>query len=292
MTKIDFCSDLHVDAWYEITRPKYELGVGPQSWQPPGYPDGKFQHIDWGWYKNPDSTILVIAGDTSNKIEITADVLIDASKHYEWVVTVSGNHEHYDTDRTMSRNNEYMAELLAPYSNIVMLDGTSKLIGSVLFVGALGWYDWAGYEGKGITIQQAYMAWQSQSNDSRYPRFAELKGPSHLALTDSFNMAEEVRKAQTDDAVEKIVCVTHTSPREELMFWHPTNHNWNLLTPSYMNSKMSSVLEQDVLDKIKFWIYGHTHERKMVDIDGITYANNACGYPRENSPWTLPQIEV
>lgn len=286
--KFDFCSDLHVDAWHQTTQLKYAPGAGPQSRDA----TGKFQHIDWAWYKNPDSNVLIIAGDISNSIDTTADVFIDASKVYEWVVVVEGNHEHYDITRKMAHNTEYLESLLKPYQNIILLNGNSRQIGDVLFTGALGWYDWSGWESRGITIAQAYMAWESGSNDSRYPRFAELKGPSHLALVHAFQVTEEVRAAQSNDTVEKIVVVTHTSPRSELMYWHPTNDGWNKLTPSYMNSKMSSVLEADTSKKIKAWIYGHTHERKMVDIDGITYANNACGYPRESSPWSLPQMEV
>ncbi len=289
MIKFDFCSDLHVDAWHSVTRLVSPPGEGPQSRQP----NGQHQYIDWAWYKNPDSTVLIIAGDISNSIKITSEVFIDASKVYEWVVVVEGNHEHYDIERKMSHNTEYLEELIKPYPNIILLNGTSHQIGDVLFTGALGWYDWAGWEHRGITIAQAYMAWQSGSNDSRYPRFAELNSPAHLALVHSFQVAEEVRAAQINDSISKIVCVTHTSPRHELMHWHPTNDAWNKLTPSYMNSKMSSVLEADTGKKIKAWIYGHTHDRKMVDIDGVTYANNAQGYPRETStPWSLPQLEI
>ena len=67
--KIDICSDLHVPL------------------------NGSIQ---WSKIKNKDSTILVVAGDTSNSIFKTADVLNSASLLYDKVIAVLGNHDFYD----------------------------------------------------------------------------------------------------------------------------------------------------------------------------------------------------
>lgn len=287
MIKFDFCSDLHVDIWHHTTRLVNPPGEGPQSRDK----DGNFQYIDWEWYKNADSNVLIIAGDTANSVGKAADVFISASKVYEWVVVIDGNHEHYEGS-SISLNTLNLEMSLKPYKNIIFLTGNSFQIGDTLFTGALGWYDWRGWETHGITKEQAYATWVNRSNDSREISYGEYVGPAQLAATHAVNIAEEVRKAQSDDSIQNIVVVTHTSPDARLMYWHPTDDGWNKLTPSYMNSSMSMVRDADVNEKIRYWIYGHTHERKMVQIGHIIYANNAMGYPRENGPWFLPQLDL
>jgi UDP-2,3-diacylglucosamine pyrophosphatase LpxH len=55
---------------------------------------------------------------------------------------------------------------------------------------------------------------------------------------------------------------------------------------------MKDVLTEDTNNKIKFWVYGHTHERKMIDINNVTYVNNSRGYPNEVANWSMVQIEI
>jgi hypothetical protein len=58
-----------------------------------GGPIGWLGKIDVGKYKNPASTTLLIAGDTSQSPNDTVDFLNAAADHYERVIAVLGNHE-------------------------------------------------------------------------------------------------------------------------------------------------------------------------------------------------------
>jgi Icc-related predicted phosphoesterase len=82
----DFSSDLHFDN---------AMMGGPVGWL------GK---IDVGKYKNPASTTLLIAGDTSESLRDTVDFLNAAAEHYERVIAVLGNHEKAEGDAVLREN--------------------------------------------------------------------------------------------------------------------------------------------------------------------------------------------
>ena len=286
--KIDFCSDLHVDAWFSTTQ---LVDPTVRKWE--GKPfKSRYLYIDWESYKNPESRILVIAGDISNNMMTSKEVVMAAASVYEHVVVVEGNHDHYETEMTVDEGMEFFTQSLASAPNVWHLKhDTGLLLEGVAFFGAVGWYDFKAYEGQGISDYHAKRTWSQYSNDSRYPKFGD-KSPESLAAEQAINLADQVKGASEDDEVVSIVVSTHMSPRGDIMEWKPGNVVWNALTPSYVNTALKQVLDADVNNKIRYWIYGHTHTRKMTEIDGVVYANNARGYPRENPPFTLTQIEV
>ncbi len=286
--KIDFCSDLHVDQWMGETilhDPDRRMWTGEPY-------KSQFLHIDWRYYKNPESRVLIIAGDTANSLFTSKEVVGAAAEEYEHVIVVDGNHEHYGEDMTVRNGMEFFKEELKAFPNVHYLDGTDTFVlDGVAFFGATGWYDFEAYANQGITSFTAQRAWASYSNDSRYPDF-DGSSPLRMAMEQSVQLAENVRDVQNDDEVASIVMTTHMSPRADIMQWKAGDVFWNTLTPSYVNTSLKNCLEADVNKKIRYWVYGHTHTRKMTEIDGVIYANNARGYPRENPPFTLTQIEV
>ena len=285
--RFDYCSDLHIDAWHHTTQ--LISRNGPQPWVEV---DGKqhFLHVDWNWYKTPSSRVLILAGDLSNSLLDTVGTIKDAARIYEHVVFVEGNHDHYQSEvkGDVEDNHVFLKDTLRTFDNVTHLDGmNSLLLDGTLFIGALGWYDWQGYVDRGISADLARARWNSGSNDARYVDFGKFKDPGVLALHQRELLRQQVIDAQEDPQVQDIVVVTHTSPDPELMEWIPGNDNWNYLTPSYMNSGMSVVRDADIQGKIRHWIYGHTHERKVMELNGIIHSNNARGYPRENEAWSL-----
>jgi UDP-2,3-diacylglucosamine pyrophosphatase LpxH len=286
--KLDVVSDLHVDIWFGTTQLH---NPDKRMWE--GEPHkSRFLHVDWRYVQNEGSDILVIAGDTANNVDTTFDVVGAAAADYSYVLVVDGNHEHYNGDGTVDENMERFRGLCSQYPNVTYLDGTTTFrMGNVLFVGATGWYDWKAYEDQFISRETAMQAWYQFSNDSRVPSYGKLGNPEQIAMVQAVQLAEQVRAAQDDDTIEHIVVTTHMSPRADLMEWK-TNLTWNQLTPSYVNTALKQVLDADAKRKISTWIYGHTHYRKMSVIDGITYINNARGYPRENPSFEVIQVEI
>jgi len=285
--KIDFCSDLHVDAW----KNHVVLDYVSRKWT--GEPfNSLYLYIDWQEYKHHDSRVLVIAGDIANNLMISATVVEAAAMEYEHVVVVEGNHDHYGNEMNVDDGMVFFETLLSRFPNVHYLKHNKTLtVDGVAFVGATGWYDFKAYESQGIYDNMAKRMWNLYSNDSRYPDF-NGKSVESIACVQAINLADQVKTFSQDPDIQSIVVTTHMSPRADLMEWKPNDTVWNALTPSYVNTAMKQVIDADVGGKIRYWIYGHTHERKMTDINGIVYANNARGYPNESPPFALTQIEV
>ncbi len=286
--KFDVVSDLHVDAWFQTTQLH---DPDKRMWE--GEPfTSRYLHVDWAYMRNEGSDVLVIAGDTANTVEMAFDVVEAASKDYPHVLVVDGNHEHYKGEGTVEENMQSLRDMCSSLNNVTYLDGQATYQrDNVLFVGATGWYDWKAFEDQYISRESAKQAWYQFSNDSRVPSYGKLGDPEKIAMIQAVQLSELVREAQTNDTIDHIVMVTHMSPRADLMEWK-TNLTWNMLTPSYVNTALKQVLDSDVNRKIKSWVYGHTHYRKVSVIDDITYINNARGYPKENEPMELLQAEI
>jgi len=285
--KVDYCSDLHVDSWTGSTAihdPSRRMWEGEPR-------KSRFLHIDWRAMKNPDSTILIIAGDISNDVITSADVVAAAASEYEHVVVTMGNHETYMTDATVDLVHEGLRDLLRPYTNVHLLNWDCGVnLDGLAILGCLGWYDFSCYEDLMISQLQAKLAWSRYSNDSRYPQFGD-RDVEIIAAEEAINLASQVSQAAEDDAIWEILVVTHTSPRADIMEWRDNDDVWNYLTPSYVNTAMDQVLPISG-GKIRHWIYGHTHHRQTLTKDGVDYRNNARGYPNENAPFRLEQLEL
>jgi DNA repair exonuclease SbcCD nuclease subunit len=287
--KIDLCSDLHVDAWLHATQirdPKARMWTGEPY-------KSTFLHLDWRFCKNPDSQVLIIAGDISNDLKTSVEVISHAASEYRWVVVADGNHDHYANDEIAVHDAmDMFKNMLAPMANVVFLDSKSKLvIDDVAFIGGAGWYDFKAYVDHGISEEAARKTWKAYSDDANYPIF-ENGDPAYLAKQQAQNLTQQIIELSEDDQVNHVVVTTHMSPKADLMEWKHHDPVWNLLTPSYVNTQMSEVLDADTKGKIGHWIYGHTHRRQIKNIGNVQYINNARGYPRENPPFSLIQIEV
>lgn len=261
--KIDICSDLH---------------IGNQS-------------IDWFTVKNSDSKAIVVAGDTSNSIFKTISILNKMSECYDYVISVMGNHEFYDFSRP-----EFV-DLLLPLLNsnvFILKDGKPVILNdngrNIAFVGDTGWYDWQCYVDRGITKEQAFNSWNLYSNDSKYIDFKSF--PDELSLDQSIKIQNSVLDLSENPDIDSMVIVTHTVPNRTISKWKSKDDLWNKLTPSYVNTNMENIHENDPENKIKAFIYGHTHERSDLIINGIRYINNSVGYGHEAINWQMKEIEV
>jgi len=243
MEAFDFVSDLHVDI--------------------NGY-DGSF--FDW----KPESDILVIAGDCANDAELTCEVVKEAKRYYDYVIFTDGNHDHYRPRKRSVNDNKKILNSITG-DGITYLDSGMIIIGGTLFVGANGWYDFNSYNK--VTPQHQKGLWRSYMNDSRVIRFNEI--PEKMAYDQYRYINDIIVKTQYDPTIDNIVVVTHTIPMNELAV--PDYHQWAYLNGSYVNSHMRDVMD-NAHDKLKVWVYGHTHFHNDKVIDGVRFINNARGY--------------
>lgn len=301
--KLDICSDLHVDADFHKTRLLNRPGEGPSHWTADTMGDpSQYFHFDFQWYRNPGSSVCIIAGDISDKFDDVVDVLEDASEFYDHVIFVDGNHEmrqdknwtNGDAETTVSDTMCDLRIVLKGIPNVHYLNGiddVSYRIDDTLFVGANGWYDWRCHEIRGITKLDAMIKWKT-SYDSRL-KFDEFSNPDTLGSIQFMNMASAVERANANPDIKNIVMVTHTCPDQQFAKWSP-NLDFNKMTPSYVNTMSDLVLKADTQNKLKLWVFGHIHNRINVDVDGIRYINNSYGIKSDglSTLWEMVSFEV
>lgn len=269
--KIDVCSDLHV--------PKQGT-------------------VNWSSIKNQGSSILLVAGDISDSIFKSAEVLCDAAKYYDRVIAVLGNHDFYDY-ASPTNGASVMRSLTSGCHGIVTVLGGSQVetrirlspFEELSIVGDTGWYDWRSHIDLGISEKQAYDSWQQYMNDAIHINFDGMT-PQDYAEIQAKRIRSAISEGNTCPSVESIIVMTHMVPRQDLTYEHPTNMIWNSLTPSYVNTGLTDISDVNTNRKVKYHVYGHTHMRGMSEINDIIYLNNACGMRDENIGWFMAQIDV
>jgi hypothetical protein len=258
---------------------------------------------DWNLLQDCDPTIpMVVAGDISNDVMETSLWIKQLRHMFPKVIWVAGNHDFYNLGFHHTRVYNAAWEAQWPYPRNVaeiydhytrwceahdvhFLHRSSVVVHGVQFVGVTGWhnFDAAPY----LSLNDQTQAWQDHMMDSRYINWGvntinDWKPVLQAALAD----ADYLRAAVTQNDMPKVI-LSHHIPHRNLVKV-TTNHMWNLLNGSFLNTELETVRHSSV----KAWCYGHTHFRDDRVIDDIRHVNNARGYPRENLSWQPVEIEV
>lgn len=267
--KFDLMSDLHVDL-----SPSFRLDYGSMATSP----------------------IAIVAGDTSNDPDTTIFELERIATHYEQVLFIDGNHEHYDNRDETRRRPDRMPEWVYAYlhsnfkdhPNITYLGSGVKpvIIGTTAFVGANGWYDF-----NWLSTPQDYCIqnWYSKMNDSYWANIDHGWVLNECARLTN-NIVQTVDQLNQDPAIEDIILVTHTIPIESGVYYHPSDPTWNSLNGCYLNSQIKAAHT----GKVRVHCFGHTHRRQLFNVNGIDFACNPRGYQGEPSfaNWTPMEIDL
>ncbi len=274
--KFDLISDFHVEmnVSYNSTR----------MWEE-GDP------IHYAWHNDRKSDLLVVAGDSANSHDFARDVIMEASKYYERVLFVDGNHEHYSNYRngwTVLKDMEWFNTQFNKRSriveNVTYLDGeTTFKVDKTLFIGVNGWYNFTFT--RGVHFKEQWKTWQNNSNDPVCIRFGKKNKPHKLAERHMELLKAHVIAAQDDDSIEEIVVITHTLPIESAFGqFNDPSHVFYPLNGAYGNELMCGVWLADEAKKIKVWCFGHTHEIRDYFENDIHFICNPRGY-RSEKKW-------
>lgn len=265
----DYISDLHINFIFGIKEPN-ERKV--KLW---------FDSV----FENKSSNTLLIPGDICESIPHTFTFfkLIQKIYGYKNIVYTFGNHDYWLITRNhknkykSSANKIEISKKLCIEHNkendnkIYLLDGNIIDIDGVKIGGAMSWYDTTYfYKNRGMySIQDPYKFWQGFSNDQKYI----------LPRKDDF---EELSKVEREKVLQVIkqkpdIMLTHICP---LISDAVVNDEYkgDLGNTFYMFDAEELIYKY----KPKFWIYGHMHGQKEIQVDETQVLRNAHGYPSEN----------
>jgi Icc-related predicted phosphoesterase len=245
----DLISDLHVETW-----------------------PTKFT-----WEDQATSPYCVIGGDIARDREVVVNTLRHLGQCYQAVFYIDGNDEHVHYYEDLAESYRDLTCRLENIPNVVYLQNNVVVIDGVAIVGTNGWfgYDFDPY----IDPIQTALWFQDKTKVSD----DTVKTVNLLANTDATYMINTVDRLQTHLDVKKIVMITHTVPRLDLIS-HDIALSGSLRLNTMGNSYMMDTLVVDHGNKIDTWCFGHYHGSVNQIRNGVRYVNNCQG--RGGTPYS------
>jgi predicted phosphodiesterase len=229
-------------------------------------------HIDYDvnarWVANVSAAdyrddVLILAGDVTDELRSLEWCLSTLAARFKKVLFVPGNHELW-----VIRDGRYKTSW-QKFSEVVVAAESSGAsmqpfhTNDVSIVPLLGWYDYSFGE-PGEELRSMWM-------DYRACRWSGLDVKQISERLASFN------DRHVTGGCGKVITFSHFLPRIDLIP-KALPRAMRFLDP-VLGSK--SLERQLRLLNSSIHVYGHSHINRNVEIDGVSYVNNAFGYPRE-----------
>lgn len=209
--------------------------------------------------------VLVLAGDVCDLVRLFAWCLDALAHRFHDVLFVPGNH---DLWVIRERGERTSFGKLARVSRIAAECGVCMATfrrGPLSIVPLLGWYDYS----FGSPIPAVRERWM----DYRACRWPDDMDPA--GVTQRFVLANRI----PDERSDVMMSFSHFLPRIDLMPPSvPARHR--ILYPVLGTTRLEEQIRQ--LSPLVH-VYGHSHLNRRRTIEGITYVNNALGYPTETT---------
>lgn len=208
--------------------------------------------------------VLILAGDLTEDAKLLGWCLAHFAARFRQVLFVPGNH-----DLWVRRSPDEMCSL-RKFEQVIAIAADAGVstrpcrFGSTLVVPLFSWYDYS----FGAPDKDLSMLWM----DFRACRWPEGYGPEQV--TRHFL---EMNPQSLPQPAERVVTFSHFLPRIDLI---------PVFVPRSMRH-LDPVLGSTGIDRqlrqlgATLHVYGHSHINRRVAIDGVTYVNNAFGYPQE-----------
>lgn len=208
--------------------------------------------------------LLILAGDVTHKLAELAACLSAFTARFAKVLFVPGNHDVWVLGEAPERTS---LQKFADVAAVVTDTGASMQPhrqGELLIAPLLGWYDYS----FGAPSEDLYQMWM----DYRACRWPEGFEPDAVAR--HFTALNDPTVA---DGAARVITFSHFLPRIDLIPSYVSGRH-RLLDPVLGSARIEQQLRQ--LGS-SIHVYGHSHINRRIRIDGVTYINNAFGYPGE-----------
>ena len=205
--------------------------------------------------------ICILAGDVCNPYQSNYDTFMKfISKNFKKTFVIPGNHEYYNKIKTIEETNDYLKEYFNKFNNISFLNNSYELYNGYCFIGTTLWSKIINPKYK---INDVY----------NIPHFDYIQYNRLNML--SVDFLEDTLKNN-----KNCVVITHHVPSDTLI---DVKYKTQKMMPynQWFYCNMDELIIRNT-NKIKCWIYGHTHTTSNVKINGIPFLCNPIGYPNEN----------
>lgn len=242
-------------------------------------------HVDYApnreWLKRLplqeyNDDVLILAGDVSDRLTLLEYAFELLARRFSVVLYVPGNHDLWSAREPVADSFEKLERVLATAKHHSVRTGVFRYNDTAI-VPLLGWYDYSFGEASDYlkTAWADYRACHWLDNDD-------------AAMTRFFASRNPVPTSLDFEGVRNLITFSHFLPRIDLMPDRiPSRHR-----------KIYPVLGSTLLEnQLRQWranihVYGHSHVNRRITLDGVTYINNAFGYPSEARFTTRELVQV
>lgn len=209
----------------------------------------------------PDE-ICVLAGDIGYPCSSNYDkFMTHISNIFRKVFVIAGNHEYYNKKQTIIQLNIFLEEYFCKFDNISFLNNKYEIYENYCFAGTTLWSK--------ITNPNY------EINDTK-----SILNYDYIQCNNLNNMCINFLESVVN-VNDNCIIITHHIPSESLIDDQFRNFE-SLPYNQWFYSDMDEFIEK-YKNKIKCWIYGHTHKPSDNIINDIPFICNPVGYPNENS---------
>jgi len=209
--------------------------------------------------------VLILAGDVTDSRRLLEWCLGALAKRFKKVLFTPGNHDLWVIREGREKNS---LQKFDDVCAVVESSGASMQAFNervVSIIPLLAWYDYSFGE-PSEELRSLWMDYRA----CRWPGgYTEKDVAAHFA---AFN------DKQVSAVGDTVITYSHFLPRIDLMPGFCPSAT-NLLYPVLGSARLESQLRK--LNP-SIHVYGHSHVNRHVKIEGISYINNAFGYPSEN----------
>ena len=201
-----------------------------------------------------DADVIIFPGDLCESQKIIDELRFIDGMTNSHVIFVPGNHEYYGSTK------EYIDSVFEKekFKNITILNNDTIEIGSVVFIGSTGWWD--------FNIRTNHIRYMNDFN-SIFDILQNAYGTKWGSNCRDF-MTRTLNNIPVD---KKIVCATHNVPSHKLI---PNQYKDDPYNDLFANRWDDILNDFD----IKLWVCGHTHSYFDEIISGTRCVCNPYGY--------------
>lgn len=211
----------------------------------------------------PVADVLVLAGDMGylgNEDYVEHSFWDWASRNYEQVIVIPGNHEFYQGYDLGKLHNGWSMEIRPNvkcyYNAVIPLTDDIDLIASTF---------WGHIEAKDAFVTERSV------NDFYYIKANGVVMNSQLFNEENDKCRAFIKKSVTESNAKHVIVATHHVP------------SYELVSPQFMGSPINGAFTVElgnfiVHSPIEYWIYGHSHRNIDKVIGGTKCVSNQLGY--------------
>jgi predicted phosphohydrolase len=217
---------------------------------------------------------LILAGDIGQPLDPHFESFIKyVSSNFKNIIYVAGNHEYYNSyGMTIRKVNNTIQYIFSKYPNVYFLNNSKIVINNITIIGST--------------------LWSSPISDTYFNDFKNFIYDDDGCITiDKFRKMNKESILFLESQLEncchdKTIVVTHFMPLMNIDIPN-SKYKSNPINDSYFGNKL-----YHIINKPKYWISGHTHQRFEINIKDTKWLCNPLGQKYEKIEYNPMMFDI